>query len=123
MVYDITNPAKPVFIQYINPRDFNPLLEELAIGDLGPEGVTFISSVDSPNGRNLLVVANEVSGSTTIFQIDDVPATPEPATAALGLLSLGAMALAARRRKQKDTGGEFEVEGGRGAWCIAAVFC
>lgn len=102
MVYDITDPARPIFIQYINPRDFDENLEELAIGDLGPEGLQFIASVDSPNGQNLLVVANEVSGTTTVYQINsilDTPVVPEPATAMLGLIGLGALGMTARRRR------------------------
>ena len=41
-------------------------------GDLGPEGLTFIDAHDSPNDKPLLVVANEISGSTTIFEINRV---------------------------------------------------
>lgn len=40
-----------------------------AAGDLGPEGVHFIAAEDSPNGRPLLAVGNEVSGTTTLWQI------------------------------------------------------
>lgn len=71
MVYDITTPRNPKFVEYVNNRDFS--VEDPAdpaAGDLGPEGLTFIAPGDSPNGRPLLVVANEVSGTTTIFQID-----------------------------------------------------
>ncbi|MGF1598877.1 MAG: hypothetical protein ACFCVK_18440 [Acidimicrobiales bacterium] len=38
-------------------------------GDLGPEGVTVITAADSPPGSALVVVANEVSGTTTIFGV------------------------------------------------------
>lgn len=38
-------------------------------GDLGPEGVTFISALDSPTGRAMLAVGNEVSGRTTLMSI------------------------------------------------------
>ncbi len=68
MIYDITTPHKPVFQSYFNGRDFSTLSLRDA-GDLGPEGLTFISAADSPNGKPLLAVANEVSGSTAIYTI------------------------------------------------------
>ncbi len=70
MVYDITSPAAPEFVQYINTRDFSGDAEEGTAGDLGPEGITFISAQKSANGRPMLAVSNEVSGSTTLYQID-----------------------------------------------------
>jgi len=70
MVYDITDPIAPVFVTYINNRDFSGDAEAGTAGDLGPEGLAFISAATSPNGVDLLVVANEISGSTTIYQIN-----------------------------------------------------
>lgn len=74
MVYDITNPPNATFVRYVNPRDFSkdPESESALVGDLGPEGLAFIPAKDSPNGEPLLVVGNEVSGTTTIFQISVV---------------------------------------------------
>lgn len=71
MVYDITDPYSPNFVQYINNRDFSGDPEAGTAGDLAPEGITFISASDSPNGMALLVVGNEVSGTTTIYQINN----------------------------------------------------
>jgi 2',3'-cyclic-nucleotide 2'-phosphodiesterase / 3'-nucleotidase / 5'-nucleotidase len=69
MVYDITNPNSPQFVQYLNNRDFSQNVQLPTAGDLGPEGLTFISAGDSPTGLPLLVVTNEISGSTTIYAI------------------------------------------------------
>lgn len=69
MVYDVTNPSAPTFVQYVNPRDFTGDAEADTAGDLGPEGILFIPGTDSPTGAPLLVVANEVSGSTTVYGI------------------------------------------------------
>ncbi len=69
MVYDVTDPTAPVFVQYVNNRDFNGDPEAGTAGDLGPEGLIFITAADSPTDNPLLVVTNEVSGSTTIYEI------------------------------------------------------
>ncbi|PJF32409.1 MAG: alkaline phosphatase [Phototrophicales bacterium] len=69
MVYDITNPMSPVFVTYANNRDFAGDPEAGTAKDLGPEGVLFIPADQSPNGENLLVVANEISGTTTVYRI------------------------------------------------------
>jgi hypothetical protein len=69
MVFDITNAYAPAFVQYINNRNFSQTPGLNQGGDLGPEGLVFIKAEDSPNGRPLLVVCNEVSGTTTIFEI------------------------------------------------------
>ena len=72
MVYNITKPYSPKFIQYINSRDFKASTEQIEAnlaGDLGPEGLTFVAAEDSPNQQPLLIVGNEVSGTTAIYQI------------------------------------------------------
>jgi hypothetical protein len=68
-VYDVTSPRSPVFVEYVNTRDFAGVPEDGTAGDLGPEGLTFIPASDSPNGRPLLAVGFEISGTTTLFEI------------------------------------------------------
>ncbi len=70
MIYNVTNPYSPVFVDYVNNRDFGGDAESGTAGDLGPEDIKFISAQDSPTGSALLVVANEVSGTTTIYSIE-----------------------------------------------------
>jgi len=43
-----------------------------AAGDLGTEGVTFVPADDSPTGRPVVLTANEVSGTTTLFDVADL---------------------------------------------------
>jgi len=69
MVYDVTDPASPQFVQYINHRDFTAPVDSPAAGDLGPEGMIFIPKSESLTRNPLLVVGNEISGTTTIFEI------------------------------------------------------
>ncbi|HEV2797627.1 MAG TPA: cell wall protein, partial [Nocardioides sp.] len=71
VVYDLTDPARPRFVTYTNNRNFavSGSTDLAAAGDLGPEGLTFIAGEESPTGRPLVVVGNEVSGSTTLFDI------------------------------------------------------
>ena len=73
MIYNITNPNNPYFVNYINTRNFSvtPSASNLAtVGDLGPEGLVFIPKSQSPNGQDLLLVSNEVSGSVAIIQLN-----------------------------------------------------
>ena len=63
MVYDITNPVSPTFVTYFNPRSG-------ATGDRGPEGLAFIPAGKSPNGKPLLILGHEVSGTTTVLQLN-----------------------------------------------------
>ncbi|GAA1859041.1 choice-of-anchor I family protein [Microbacterium koreense] len=96
-VFDITEPAASAFVTYVNNRDFSVSMEDAIddyepenaehratlsqAGDLGPEGVAFIPAAQSPNGAPLLAVGNEVSGTTTIFEIADLtPDTVKPQT-------------------------------------------
>ena len=113
MVYDITDPEHPAYQAYINNRDFSVNMEELAddgedavqdglrrVGDLGAEGLVFVPATDSPNGHNLLLVGNEVSGTTTVFQVDSLieqpdETAPSPSTSSLSKGGVIAIALAA----------------------------
>ncbi len=73
LVYDITIPTAPQRVDYLNTRDdwaaADPSTVLATAGDLGPEGLVFIPAARSPNGKPLLVVGNEVSGTTAVMQI------------------------------------------------------
>lgn len=70
MVYDISNPNAPSFVQYINNRDFAAAETSIESGDMGPEGILFIPRSKSPNERDLIVLSSEISGTVSIFQVD-----------------------------------------------------
>ncbi|MEA5582530.1 choice-of-anchor I family protein [Nodularia harveyana UHCC-0300] len=102
MTYDITDPVNPLFVNYINNRDFTVEstlngITNPAAGDLGVEGLLFISAADSPNGQPLLVAGNEVSGTTTVFSIQ-AQSVPEPGSI-FGLMVLGSMGILKFKRK------------------------
>jgi 2',3'-cyclic-nucleotide 2'-phosphodiesterase (5'-nucleotidase family) len=71
MVYDVTNPAEATFVDYV----------EATADDFAPEVIDYIKPVDSPNGKGLLLTANEDSGTVTIYEV-------EPETFTLQLLHL-----------------------------------
>ena len=80
MVYDISNPQAPVFQSYLNNRDFTaPVCTEVngdgecdndtynsAAGDLGPESIDYFSRA----GKHFIAVGNEVSGTTSVYQLN-----------------------------------------------------
>lgn len=57
MIYDITNPAAPQYLQSIKTGD-------------APEGLLFIPASKSPTKRSLVVVSSEGDGTIKIFQPD-----------------------------------------------------
>lgn len=73
MIYDVTTPSSPRFQDYVNLA----LDEAIAGGphtapgtyDISPEGVAFVAAADSPNGRPLVLVSNELSGTTTVYEV------------------------------------------------------
>ncbi|WP_394278608.1 choice-of-anchor I family protein, partial [Microbacterium sp.] len=71
IAYDVTDPAAPEYVTYVNNRDFSADVTTPAAGDLGPESIAFIPADESPSGVPLLAVGNEVSGTTTVFEITD----------------------------------------------------
>jgi phosphodiesterase/alkaline phosphatase D-like protein len=58
IVYDVTTPSQPQFVQYLNTPE-----------DLGVEGLTFVSAADSPTGKPLLITAAEVSKTISVFEV------------------------------------------------------
>ena len=70
MVFDVSEPTSPRYINYVNNRDpaATPGLNNGS--DYGPEGLLFIPANESPLKVPLIIVANEVSGTTTAFRID-----------------------------------------------------
>lgn len=66
MVYNITNPNAPVFVDYKNTRSTSAYG-----GDNGAEGITYIPKTESATGKGYIVIANEISGTLTIYEIND----------------------------------------------------
>jgi hypothetical protein len=66
MVFDVSNPTNPEFVDYYNTRTLSAFG-----GDNGPETVIFIDKNQSADGKYYLVIANEISGTLTIYQILD----------------------------------------------------
>ena len=66
MTYNITDPNNPVFEKYINNRD----LGEDEGGDLGPEGIIYVTPENSPNDTGLVIMANEVSSTLSFYALN-----------------------------------------------------
>lgn len=64
LVYNLSDPTNPEFVQYVRNDE-----------DIAPEGLTFISAADSPNGQPLLAVANEVSNTLAVYETNVAAAT------------------------------------------------
>lgn len=65
MIFNINNPAQPVYVGYYNNRSTST-----SGPDLGAEGMIYISAEASPNGNSLVILANEVSSTLSIYQLN-----------------------------------------------------
>jgi hypothetical protein len=63
LMYDVSNPAAPVFMQWMQNTS------TLADGDVSPEGLSFVSAAQSPTGKPLLLAGYEVSGTLAVWEI------------------------------------------------------
>ena len=74
MIYDITDPLNPVYKDYFNNRIFIKSVdkdEKVGLekrGNIGAEGLCTIEAKDSPTGKPLVLVANEVSGTVQVIE-------------------------------------------------------
>jgi hypothetical protein len=59
VVYNMSNPLRPAFVQYINTPE-----------DLGVEGLVFVPADASPTGKPLLITSAEVSRTVSIYQVN-----------------------------------------------------
>jgi hypothetical protein len=64
LIMNVNDPANPRLVQYINNRSLTT-----GAGDQGPEGLVFVSAANSPTGAPLLLLANEVSSTVSVYQI------------------------------------------------------
>ncbi len=74
MIFNVDIPTSPVFVGYANNRSTT-----LSGPDLGAEGIIIIAANESPNGKALVILANEVSSTLSIYQINtcaDVSGAP-----------------------------------------------
>lgn len=63
LMYDVSNPAAPVFVQWLqNTTTLND-------GDISPEGLAFVPATQSPSGKPLLLAGHEVSGTLAVWEL------------------------------------------------------
>ena len=103
MVFDVTNPANPIYVDYKNTRNLAAFG-----GDNGAEGILFISAANSPTGKNIVILANEISSTLSFFSIN-------VSTLDINLTNITAKNEGSKNRINWNTAGEdkddiFELE-------------
>lgn len=103
-VFDLSDPTDAKLVQLINNRT-------LAGGDLGPEGLEFIGPDKTPNGETWLVVANEVSGTSTLYRLEGAAVADAPVEVPLPwwviVLLGGALSVGSVRKSRKALENRF----------------
>ncbi len=68
MIYDISDILDPQFISYISPFD---LASDTSV-DIAPEGLLYLPPSQNHTNNGLLIISNEVSGTVSLYTIDDI---------------------------------------------------
>ena len=95
MAFDITNPAAPTYLSYVNSSVFtgvggaNFATAGAPAGDVSPEGLLFVKATDSPIGVPLVIVAHELSGTTAIYKVVGTPTLATQPTSVSAKISNG----------------------------------
>lgn len=64
MVYNVTDPDNVSFTDYKHSR-----MTTAYGGDNGPEGITYIAPENSATGKGYVIVANEISGTLSMYEV------------------------------------------------------
>ncbi|KAF5825336.1 hypothetical protein DUNSADRAFT_11443, partial [Dunaliella salina] len=75
VVYEVTEPATPVFVRYFNNRNYDSDLKLTPakapqMGMLGPEMLKYVPASTSPNSKPMLISSGEVSGTLSLFEME-----------------------------------------------------
>ena len=73
VIFDVTNPSGATLVDHVNNANPNGDVDSGIALDVAPEGIEFVPAQDSPTGMPLLLVANEVSGTTTVYAVTAGP--------------------------------------------------
>ena len=65
MVYDVTDPSNPIYVDYKNSRNLTTYG-----GDNGPEGIIYIKNEETSNGKSYVLLANEISSTISVYEVD-----------------------------------------------------
>ncbi|MDZ7847705.1 MAG: choice-of-anchor I family protein [Owenweeksia sp.] len=68
MIYNLSDPTSPQFEMYELNRNFSAMANSPAAGDLGPSSLRFVPASQTAEGIATLYIANEVSGTISVYQ-------------------------------------------------------
>jgi hypothetical protein len=109
MAFDVSDPANPRFLDYLNTADYTKTsganyATSTNAGDVSPEGILFVRASDSPTGKPALMVSNELSGTTAIFNLNGTALKPGAPTSVTAKAD-GRSALVSWTAPKEDGGG------------------
>lgn len=66
LIFNIDNPTAPVYSGYYNNRSIGANSGP----DRGAEGIIYIPKEESPNNKDLVILANEISSTLSVYQVN-----------------------------------------------------